>query len=401
MPNITEQAPDYQSLLPLLNNGRGNQRASKPYWRALASRWLFVLAALIMIFVGALYADFIELPRLVKAVGVGPVSGPPQLLANTLESQSGDTSLSLPTIKALGRLMPLDDIAVVAPPFGSGDARVAKWLVREGEQITAGAVIAELDSLAQLQSALQIATANQEVAAARVAQIENQIGAALHELVAQHQSAEDAADFASTDFQRISELHRRKLLSHKDYEQAELNLATKNHAREQIQAQLNRVTGGRQQADIQLAVSQYQLANAEFARATIELAKAYVHAPKSGRILRVNTRVGERPSEAGIAILGNTDQMQAELEIYQTDIRHIALGAKVSLTSPAIEAPFYGAIVRIGLEVLRQEIVGSSPASNLDARIVRIVVDLDQESSVRAQTLTGLAVTAAIERAHR
>ena len=127
--------------------------------------------------------------------------------------------------------------------------------------------------------------------------------------------------------------------------------------------------------------------------------KAYVRAPKSGTVLRLHVRVGERPGNSGLATLGRTDKMQAELEIYQTDISKVAPGATVTLTSPALAAPLYGTIAQIGLKVERQEIVGASPASNLDARVVKVVVDLDNESSMRAQTLTGLEITAAIEQA--
>lgn len=334
-----------------------------------------------------------------NSTGITPGGGSDQPIAVAPKPQVRTNQEQFNGIKALGRLMPFDDIAVVAPPFGAGDARVAKIFVKEGQQVAANDVIAELDSLAQLQSALNTAEANLNVAEARVAQTENQTGSSLKDIVAQRQTAEDEARFALLDFQRISELYQQDLLSRKDYEQAELKLAKAKNLLEQVNAQFERVTGGEHQADNRLAVSQYKLAKAELERANTEMEKAYVRAPKSGTVLRLHVRVGERPGNSGLATLGRTDKMQAELEIYQTDISKVAPGASVSLTSPALAAPLYGTIAQIGLEVERQEIVGASPASNLDARVVKVVVDLDNESSMRAQTLTGLEITAAIEQA--
>ena len=88
--------------------------------------------------------------------------------------------------------------------------------------------------------------------------------------------------------------------------------------------------------------------------------------------------------------------MQAELEVYQTDLARVAVGQAATLTSPALAAPLTGAVVRIGLEVERQTVLAADPAANTDARIVRVTVALDPESSVRAASLTGLEVVGRI-----
>jgi HlyD family secretion protein len=47
--------------------------------------------------------------------------------------------------------------------------------------------------------------------------------------------------------------------------------------------------------------------------------------------------------------------------------------------------------------VKRQEVVGSEPAANTDARIVKVHVALDPASAERARAFTNLQVTARIK----
>lgn len=96
------------------------------------------------------------------------------------------------------------------------------------------------------------------------------------------------------------------------------------------------------------------------------------------------------------ATLGATDRMEAELEVYQTDIARVALGQVVTASSPALAEPLTGTITHIGLEVEHQSTLAADPAANTDARIIRVTVQLDPESSARAGALSGLEVTGRI-----
>jgi HlyD family secretion protein len=161
-------------------------------------------------------------------------------------------------------------------------------------------------------------------------------------------------------------------------------------------AQLNRQGGGEDQPDIALAARQLDVARADLARAEGDLSKGLVSAPIAGRVLALNVRAGEKPGPAGIATLGATDRMEAELEVYQTDIAQVAVGQAVTLTSPALTDPLAGTITRTGLAVERQSILAANPAANTDARIIRVTVGLDPASSARAAAFTGLEVTGRI-----
>ncbi len=309
-------------------------------------------------------------------------------------TNASDTKYS--QVKALGRLMPENDIVIVAPPYGSGDARIAKLFIQEGDSVEAKQVIAEMDNLQHLIQLRKVAEANLAVAQASLSQVESLIGSTLKDLIAALELAEESLRIADAEHSRITKLYKENLISKTARDQSELQLVSAQKALDQTKAKLERVSGGVSQSDVELAVRQLLLAKSELERAQQALQKAYVKAPKAGTILSLHTLIGERPGNDGIAILGNTSKMQAELEIYQTDIGKIQLHQEVMLESPSLASELTGFVSRIGLEVERQSIVGTSPAANIDARIIRVIVDLDKVSSTHASKLTGLEVMATV-----
>ena len=62
-------------------------------------------------------------------------------------------------VVALGRIIPRGDVISVATPSGAGDARIAELRVAVGDVVEAGDILAVLDNLPQLQSAVASAQA--------------------------------------------------------------------------------------------------------------------------------------------------------------------------------------------------------------------------------------------------
>jgi HlyD family secretion protein len=89
--------------------------------------------------------------------------------------------------------------------------------------------------------------------------------------------------------------------------------------------------------------------------------------------------------------------MTAELELFQTMIRQVSLGDRVTLTSRALPQELAGTVSSIGLEIGRQSIVDDDPAAKTDARVVNVIVELDGPSSDAAATFTNLEVIARID----
>ena len=150
-----------------------------------------------------------------------------------------------------------------------------------------------------------------------------------------------------------------------------------------------------------LALRNVDAAKADLQRATEDLEQAYVRAPIAGTVLEINARGGEKPGEDGVLELGNVAEMTAELEVYQSQIGTVAVGDAVTLSAGALPASLKGTVARVGLMVKRQSAIGQDPAANTDARVVDVIVALDQASSQIASRFTNLQVEGRIEKGDR
>ena len=102
-------------------------------------------------------------------------------------------------------------------------------------------------------------------------------------------------------------------------------------------------------------------------------------------------------SDGGIVRIGQTDQMYAIAEVYESDIRKIKIGQTAKITSSAISDSLTGTVEKIGLEIQRQEVVNTDPTANIDAKVVEVKVKLDEDSSEKVTNLTNLLVNVQIQ----
>ena len=92
-----------------------------------------------------------------------------------------------------------------------------------------------------------------------------------------------------------------------------------------------------------------------------------------------------------------TDQMMAEVEIWQDRITRVAPDQPVELVSAVLARSLQGKVESIGLTVGRQGLISDDAAENKDARVIRVLVALDPESSAIAARFTNLEVIARID----
>lgn len=392
------------SLLPLSDSGKAAAEPMKdrvPSWGRRIGRLRLWRIPLVMavLFTGATIGMYFQPPALRAFFGVtglepgagssNPIAVPPPLPGGVAKAPNV-------FVVALGRLRPEGDTVILAPPFGAGDARVARLLVAEGDFVAEGQAIAELDSLPQYRAAVVAGEANLAAKEAALQQARAVVQSALTEAKANRDRAASAATLAEQEAARQRDLFSRGVAPQSALDRAEATAVQAARELDRATAQLNRQSGGENQPDVAVSARQRDVALADLARAKGDLAKGAVSAPMAGQILALHLRAGEKPGAAGIATLGATLRMEAELEVYQTDIAHVALGQAVTLSSPALTAPLSGTVTHIGLEVERQSILAADPAANTDARIIRVTVQLAPASSAHAATLTGLEVTGRI-----
>ncbi|MGL4884293.1 MAG: efflux RND transporter periplasmic adaptor subunit, partial [Waterburya sp.] len=189
-----------------------------------------------------------------------------------------------------------------------------------------------------------------------------------------------------------------------------LTLETAKKQLAEAQANLNRIESGQQEqlaeakatlnkiaevrpVDIAVAEAEVREAKAAVQTAQAELDQAYIKSPQAGTVIKIMTRPGEViSSDEGIVRIGQTSQMYAVAEVYESDIGKVKLGQPVNVTSSALPQKLTGTVDSIGLEVERQEVVNTDPTANIDAKVVEVKVKLDPESSKKVAGLTNLLV---------
>ncbi|AFY72982.1 ABC exporter membrane fusion protein, DevB family [Synechococcus sp. PCC 7502] len=382
-------------------------------------------------------------PRIINPVTIGVISAT-VILGSTsiffLSSQTSQSSVRASDtpkankITALGRLEPEGETIKLSVTESSGSTRVSKILVKEGDQVKSGQVVAILDSRDRRASALEQAQEDVKVAESRLAQVE--AGAKSGEIQAQKanisrleselsgQIATQAATVASSEaelrnaeaeYQRYQSIYQDGAISASSRDSRLLTLQTAQARLREAKASqertiatvkdqlkeaketLNRIAEVRP-VDVQVARAEVDRAIASVNQAEAELELSYVRAPRDGRILKIHTKSGEVISDQkkGIAEIGNTETMYAVAEVYQSDIKQVKMGQAAIITSNAFTGELKGVVDQIGWQIAKQDVLGTDPAADQDARVVEVKVRLSPEASKVVKNLTNLQLKVAI-----
>ena len=164
----------------------------------------------------------------------------------------------------------------------------------------------------------------------------------------------------------------------------------------EAEATLDRIAEVRP-VDVEAAKAEVRRAIAAMNQAKVNLDKASVRSPQDGTVLEIHARPGELVSNDGIIDIGETQQMYAIAEIYQSDINNIHTGQSVRISSDSLPEELQGTVDTIGWQVKRQNIVNTDPSANIDARIVEVKIKLDEASSQKAAKFTNLQVKVVVQ----
>ena len=339
------------------------------------------------------------------------------------------------TVKALGYLEPQGKVIKLAAPSSSsgGNSRVEKLLVKQGDTVKAGQVVAILDSrdrleasLAEAEEQVKVALSNLEVvkSGAKRGEINSQ-QAAIARIAAQREGDIQAQQAtiarlqmevqnAQTESQRYEMLYTEGATNASLRDSKRLALAVAQRNLQEAQAVINRIQTTRspelneaqstldrisevRTVDIFASQAQVDRAIASVQQAKAQLDLAYVRTPQAGVVLEVNTRAGELVSSNGIVEIGQTNQMLAVLEVFEGDIVKVEKGKMVKLFGDSLPKALTGEVIEIGKRVQRQNVVNSDTSANIDARIVEVRVKLDPDSASQVRSLTNLQVTGEIQ----
>jgi HlyD family secretion protein len=348
------------------------------------------------------------------------------------QSSQPTATVTAPTkVAALGRLEPEAEVLQLSAPLALDGDRILELRVKEGDRVKAGQIIAVLDSRDRLEDELRQEQEQFKIAQAKLDQV--QAGAKSGEIAAQEAEiarleadqqgnlATQAATIArltaelrnaETEYKRYQMLYEQGAVSasQRDSKQLTLNIAqeslqeaqaTLNRTRStnspqlsQAQAELDRIAEVRP-VDIRSAQVEVDSAIASVQRATTALEKAYIRSPTAGQILTIQARPGEKIGDKGIVEMGQTSQMMAIAEVYQSDIGKVKVGQAATISSPAFPGKLRGTVSDIGREVKRQNTFSNQPGENLDRRIIEVKIRLENGESVAG--LTNLQVQTEID----
>jgi HlyD family secretion protein len=253
-------------------------------------------------------------------------------------------------VAALGQLEPNGDVRILAAPITGigGSPRITELLVAEGDRVRAGQLLARFDNQPLQQAELDLIRT-------RIANLSRRLTIQTRDLARYRTLARDGA-FAAAD---LDVLEQRTL---------------------ELQGQL-------------------QEARASLIKASTDMVNTELRAPMNGTVLRIQSRVGERPGDKGILELGASDRMEALIEVYESDIDRVRLGQAVTLTSEngGFAGRLAGTVSRISPQVRQREVLSTDPTGDADARIVEVRIRLDPRDAVRVMDLTGLKVIARMQ----
>jgi len=251
------------------------------------------------------------------------------------------------SVAALGQLSPAGEIRKLAPPisqFGSSP-RINELLVSEGDFVQKGAILAIFENSEKLSADLEkmdnlIKTINLEIALK-----EDQI-----------KRYELAVEKNAYSFVHLSQ-RKDELL--KLQKQKIINVADKKNIE-------------------------------------IDLFNSKLRSPIDGFILSINTRVGERPTNEGILDIGSSQNMEALIEVYESDIDRVFISQKVELSSEngGFKKILKGKVIRISPQVKQRKVLSTDPTGDADSRIIEVLVQLNKESIKLVQNYAGMKVIA-------
>ncbi len=268
------------------------------------------------------------------------------------------------SVSALGRLEPehgIIRIAAPSTPTSVSGSVVKKLLVEEGDYVHLGQLLAVTEAAELKEAIVAEAKAALELAERRGDAANSEADARCVE-----------ADVASRESARRASLLEQGLAAEEEAEQA------------QGEADSKRASCASARAAATAAQSSINVARTSLVSQEMALKRTQIYSPMAARVLEILVRPGELISAGGLLELGRVDRMYAIAEVYETDIRHVKIGQKATVSSDALNEVLTGTVEHIRLKVQKQDEIGTDPAARKDARIIEVEILLDNPEPAAA-----------------
>lgn len=267
-------------------------------------------------------------------------------------------AVSAGDIACFGRIQPQGGIVNVSAPSTDTINRV---LVREGQQVKAGEVLAILSS----SDARQLQLEETKLALAQ-AELERDTGMRMER--EKHQNLDAGLAGAK---ERLQSLYANKA---EDYVSPEY-IAEREEEIEDFEQQLKLSTMGMEklQRSADLAVTRAQK---QVAIAAAALAESTVHSPLDGRVLKVLGRAGEHVGPV-LFMIGDTSSMFVLAEVYESDALRLKAGQKATISSAALPAKLTGTVESLGTMIYKSTLESVAATAQTGSRVMETLIRLD------------------------
>lgn len=301
--------------------------------------------------------------------------------ANTVETRAPVVRAKPPAVllAAPGRIEARSDIVNVGAAI---DGLIRSIHVTEGQVVKRGAVLAEL-ACDDLQSSLQVATANRDSLKEARLRLERGSRPEEREAAAQKTAAAKAVlDQAAAQLARISKLYDAQEVSRLSFEEARRDQEVAQAQYQQAQRNQELVNAGPLPEDLARADANLSAAQAEIKLAQDKLNKCVVRAPMDGAVLRVLMREGESfglVSPRPLFTMADVSGRRVRAEVDEDDIGKVHVGQKLMVSADAFgHRTFSGVVTRLADVMGRKSVQTGDPAQKADRDILEVTADLNQ-----------------------
>ncbi len=292
----------------------------------------------------------------------------PGTAAGTPPAPAGPTLVAPATVEAIDQRV---DLAFEQA------GRIAEILVKEGERVERGQLLARLDD--------RVARARVQRAAAALAGAEARRDLALHgprpeeirAAQAEARAARAVLGERALNNGRVGKLVAEAAVSVAEADVARFGAAAAEAQAAAAEARLAVLERGSREEDKRAAAAQAASAAAELEEAQALLAQTELRAPRAGIILRralePGTQVGLVPPMPVLA-LADAEHVQLRAEVDETDVAAVAPGQHGYATAETFGAARVpGHVERVLGELGRKRIVTDDPRARIDTRVLEVL----------------------------
>lgn len=314
------------------------------------------------------------------------------------DAGAAPTLPSLPTgIGALGRLEPKSEVLKVNAPSTMEPAVVEKLLVDVGDQVSAGQILAILDSNKRELADVETAKANLALSEKSLARV--LAGAKPGDIAAQEAMVERTRErmaLAEKQLERAEQLAKKNAVTQDDMDVRRADVEMERRELRHHEAALAALKEVRQ-VDIEVAQAEVARAKAALQRAEADLEVSLIRSPLAATILRIHVRMGERVGNDGLLDLGDTSVMDVVAEVHESDILRVHLHQPAEVMVRNQNRKLSGRVIEIGKIIGRKDVLSNDPVDDTDARVVEVRIRLNEEDSKMVSGLSWAKVEVRID----